>query len=106
MAKRSSNTRTTQKHRVHEPTPNPSREGNQQDADERSLPPLGRRRGHRHLVMHCCWKTLDFSLSPWGTNGERVGERGFRFGPTTLLSPALSSLGGRRGRRQMIAPGT
>src|SRR6266550_3450617 len=33
------------------------------------------------------------------------GERGFRFEQTTLLSPALSSLGGRRGRPQIVTPG-
>src|SRR5438046_850385 len=42
-------------------------------------------------------RTQIFSLSPRGTSGERVGERGIP-GKTTLLSPALSSLGGRRGR--------
>ncbi len=46
-----------------------------------------------------------FSLSPRGTSGERAGERGFPFrlvalvaSKTALLSPALSSLGGMRGR--------
>src|ERR1041385_3913619 len=39
-----------------------------------------------------------FSLSPRGTSGERVGERGIP-GKKALLSPALSCLGGKRGRR-------
>ena len=42
------------------------------------------------------WSAGGFSLAP--SDGERVGERGSLAWLTALLSPALSSLGGRRGR--------
>src|SRR5438093_3579196 len=47
-------------------------------------------------------QTKIFSPPPRETRGERAGERGIP-GKTALLSPALSSLGGRRGRRNRFA---
>ena len=49
-------------------------------------------------TRRCCF------LSPRGTSGERIEERGIP-GKTRLLSPALSSIRWRRGRNTAAPPG-